>query len=170
MTAMLRNSVFLVLVTNILSRIEGHYWPEQLISRMLEHPEAQRLADDSRLMFPFEKLSLFSFVKYNGRELCYGEHRIILFIHLDKHTYKVCMFRVSGSACQEIGSCKNLGAFCSNNPNIVTLCRCTCNFDGCSLSNCMKPVTFFPAISTRPATTTIKRTTTTAAPTSTTPV
>ena len=40
---MLRNSVFLVLVTNIL--IEGHYWPEQFISRMGEHP-----ADDSKLM------------------------------------------------------------------------------------------------------------------------
>ena len=55
MTAMLRNSVFLVLVTNILSRIEGHYWPQQLITGMREHPEAQRLADDSKLMFPFEK-------------------------------------------------------------------------------------------------------------------
>ena len=50
---MLRDSVFLVLVSNIL--IEGHYWPHQLITGMREHPEAQRLADDSKLMFPFEK-------------------------------------------------------------------------------------------------------------------
>ena len=45
---MLRNSVFLVLVTNIL--IEGHYWPEKFISGIGEHQEAKRLADDSKLM------------------------------------------------------------------------------------------------------------------------
>merc|ERR1712012_960456 len=91
MTAMLRNSVFLVLVTNILSRIEGHYWPQQLITRMREHPEAQRLADDR-------------------------------------------------SACQEIASCWSTKAFC-HNPAIAQMCRCTCGVGGCSLSNCMKPVT-----------------------------
>ena len=45
---MLRDSVFLVLVTNIL--IEGHDWPEQFKSGMGEHAEAKRLADDSKFM------------------------------------------------------------------------------------------------------------------------